>query len=389
MQVFKLFFRIIQKNLPAISIYLAVMLGMSFVFSSTGSVSQETHFAQSKVKLSIVNADKGGALSAGLAAYLWENTTPVALENDTDALRDALFFRETAYVLIIPTGFSASLVSGDTPLALQKMNVPDSAAAVQVESLIARYLNLAEIYLKSDPGIAQDALVENIAQDMHKTAHTALTGVDTGENRQPVNYYFSYFPYAVMAIMMMAITSVMLSTRQRDIRRRNEASPLPITRFNLQLVLGSVVFSLAVWAVLTLAGGIIYADQLDWRTLPLLAANALIYTLVSLSMSFLFGFMIKNRNMQSAVTNVVTLGLCFISGVFVPQEYLGDVVQKIARLFPTYWYVKAVNLLDAGAYDGGSVVSQVVGAQLIQIGFFVAFLSLGLAVSRLKTAGDD
>jgi hypothetical protein len=38
-----------------------------------------------------------------------------------------------------------------------------------------------------------------------------------------------------------------------------------------------------------------------------------------------------------------TMTLSFISGVFVPQQLLGNTVQTIASFTPIYWYVKASN----------------------------------------------
>ena len=39
------------------------------------------------------------------------------------------------------------------------------------------------------------------------------------------------------------------------------------------------------------------------------------------------------------MVNIVSLGLCFLGGVFVPQEFFSDTIIKAARFFPTYWYV--------------------------------------------------
>ena len=80
----------------------------------------------------------------------------------------------------------------------------------------------------------------------------------------------------------------------------------------------------------------------------MLAANALCYALVCLSLAFMFSYLIKSHNVQSAVANLVTISLSFLSGVFVPVELLGEGIRRLSIFLPTYWYVRTVDLLDPG-----------------------------------------
>ena len=77
----------------------------------------------------------------------------------------------------------------------------------------------------------------------------------------------------------------------------------------------------------------------------LLCINALVFTISALSISYLVGLLIKSRNAQSAIANVLSLGFSFLSGVFIPQELLSDKALAIASFNPTYWYVKANNVI--------------------------------------------
>jgi len=49
---------------------------------------------------------------------------------------------------------------------------------------------------------------------------------------------------------------------------------------------------------------------------------------------------------MSAAANVFSLGSCFISGVFVPQDLMSNTVLKIASFTPNYWFVKANNSIS-------------------------------------------
>jgi len=126
------------------------------------------------------------------------------------------------------------------------------------------------------------------------------------------------------------------------------------------------------------------ARELPVMEFVLLAANALVFTLACLSLSFLISQLIKSRAVQQSIANVLALGTCFISGVFVPQELLGDAVQTLASFTPTYWYVRAVNTLDSLPVMDLQALQPVIQAMLIQLGFAVALLAVALAVVRQK-----
>lgn len=51
------------------------------------------------------------------------------------------------------------------------------------------------------------------------------------------------------------------------------------------------------------------------------------------------------------VSNVIALGMSFLSGVFVPIEFLGDGIIKIAHFLPAYWYIMGARLIDSGNYQ--------------------------------------
>jgi ABC-2 type transport system permease protein len=112
--------------------------------------------------------------------------------------------------------------------------------------------------------------------------------------------------------------------------------------------------------------------------------NSLVFTMAALSVSFLLGNVIKSKNAMSAASNVVSLGTCFISGVFVPQALLGKQVLKIASFTPNYWYVKTNNTIANLASFNMENLRPVFSNMLIVIGFAAAVLSVTLVVIKQK-----
>jgi ABC-2 type transport system permease protein len=81
----------------------------------------------------------------------------------------------------------------------------------------------------------------------------------------------------------------------------------------------------------------------------------------------------------------VALGFCFISGVFVPQQFLGSSVLEIASFTPSYWFVKANNQIAELTQFDFAYVEPIVSGMLIQVGFALAFFTVALVIGKKKS----
>jgi hypothetical protein len=104
---------------------------------------------------------------------------------------------------------------------------------------------------------------------------------------------------------------------------------------------------------------------------------------------FVIGFIVLMAaicvaNIYNTISTGISLCLAFISGIFIPQMYLGSSVLKVASFTPTYWYVKANNvLINVTSFRAGEI-PQVFGYMAIETGFTIAIISIALVVSKRK-----
>jgi ABC-2 type transport system permease protein len=382
MQVFNTYFKIIKKRLPTLLIYFIVFLVITLLLTNMMGTNSPATFSEAKTKIAFFNNDGDTPLTQGLKTYLGKSAQFVDIPDETEALQDALFYEEVSYVLRIPKGFTESFANGGN-LQIEKTSVESTSSSVYVDFLLDKYLGLAAFYQKSLPDAALQTIADNTAKDLAQSCDVQMKSYGGTEKDKFLPYYFLFFAYCILAVMIMGVTAVMMSFNEKDLSRRNLCAPLPLSRVNFQLVLGNAVYALVVWAllmvfILAFSGAAINTASL------LMMLNALIFTFVGLSIGFLAGKFIRNGGVQSAVANVVSLGISFISGVFVGQELLGDTVKTIASFTPGYWYVKAVNDIKSIVDFNAQTVMPVVWSMLIQIGFIAALLIIATAVSRQK-----
>lgn len=382
MSVFKAYFKIIRRNMGMLLMYLGIFVAVSMIITGELRGRAITDFAQARVDIAVLNEDGNEALAGGLAAYIGENATLVKVDDSSQAVQDALFYGNINYALRIPAGFSKAFMQGDGSVSLQKVASSGLDTGVSADFMVERYLRLAQLHAAGQPGATQQEIAEAVAKDIGERADVTVNLYGGSAQTNDLSYYFRYLAYCILAILIIGVTSCMMVLNDADLSNRTLCAPVPPLRMNLQLLLGNGTFALLVWAVCCAVSFAVYGSvPLNAGTL-LLCVNALAVTLVALSIAFLAGKFIKDHGVQSAVSNVVSLGLSFLSGVFVEQELLGENILRFARFEPVYWYVKAADgIRNLSDYSFKSIAG-VLNAILIQLGFAVVIFLVTLALSK-------
>lgn len=388
MQVYKAFFKVIYKNLSQIMIYLVVFIALTSVLANTFTKTGDTNFAETKVNIVFINHDTNSKLVEGLKYYLSKNTNMVNIPDDTQKLQDALFFRRIEYIVRVPKGFTEGLLSGKA-LQLEKTTVPDSTSGIYLDSIINKYLNTVKTYSSYLENLSEEELISYVDNDLkQKTEVKLINAVGEISKNEKVAFYFNYLAYSLFAILILGVSSVMIVFNSTDLKKRNLCSPVRHRNMNFQLILGNFSFAVLAWITLIVTSLFMYGSYMFTARGLLFLLNSFVFTFAALSISYLIGNVIKSKGAMSAATNVVSLGTCFISGVFVPQALLGKTVLKIASFTPNYWYVKSNNSIANLAIFNMENLTPIFLNMLIIIGFAVAVLTVTLVVIKQKRVSN-
>jgi len=352
--------------------------------SITQEIKAETDiFSRNKRDIAFFSAENTPLID-GLKHELEKVANFIDLPDETEALQDALFFRNVSYIVRIPEGFTERFMKGED-VRIEKTVVPLSFSSVYIDMSIDNYLNTARLYLNHYGDISQETLVEFLKSDLSAEAAVELKTT----SRRPVsniyaNYFFNYMPYTLLAILILGMSSLLLIFFDVDLRRRNNCAPISTTSFNLQFMLANLLYTLITWLILVLCCILFnFRDSLNINTIYFII-NSFVFAVCAFSIGFLTGNLIRSPNAVPAVANVVTFGMCCISGVFVPVELLGDSVIKMASFTPVYWYVKANNHIAGLTRFDFSSVSPVLSSILIQLGFALACFSVALVAGKKR-----
>jgi ABC-2 type transport system permease protein len=384
MQVYKAFFKVIYKNLSQIMIYVAVFLGLMLLLTKTYTNPVNTNFKETKVNIVFINNDTNSRLIVGLKDYLSQNANLINIPDNTKKLQDALFFRQVEYIVKVPEGFTEGLLSGKI-LTVEKTAVPNSTSELYMDTIINKYLNTLNTYTSNLDNLSEEQLLSFIDKDLAQKAEVKINNSegDISKNEKS-SYFFNYLSYTVFSILILGVCSVMIVFNNRDLKKRNLCSPVKLRNMNFQMILGNFSYAILIWLLLILTSFIMFGSFMFTGKGLLFMLNSFVFTLAALSISFLIGNVLTSKNAMSAAANVVSLGSSFISGVFVPQAFLGKPVLTIASFTPTYWYVKSNNSISNMANFSMENLTPIFFNILIVIGFAVAVLAVTLVVIKQK-----
>lgn len=105
---------------------------------------------------------------------------------------------------------------------------------------------------------------------------------------------------------------------------------------------------------------------------------------VALSLSYLIGLFVKNSNMLSGIANILSLGMCFLCGVFVPMNVMDRNVLKVSQFLPVYWYETVNETLGSYSHLTGEAAASVWKGIGLEAMFAIAFVCMILVVTRYQ-----
>lgn len=384
MQVYKALFKVIYKNLAQIMIYVVVFISLAVALANTNTKPVDTDFTETKVNIAFINHDSNSKLVEGLKNYLRKNANIINISEDTQKLQDALFFRQVEYIVKVPENFTEGMLTG-REVQLEKTTVPSSTSGIYIDSIINKYLNTAKNYMDSIENLSEEQLITYIDNDLsQKTEVKIKSSINEVSKNEKAAFYFNYLAYALFATLILGVSAVMITFNNTDLKKRNLCSPLKLRNMNFQMILGNISFAIIAWFAMIFASFVMYGNYMFTSRGLLFLLNSLVFTLAALSISYLIGNIIKSKGAMSAATNVVALGSCFISGVFVPQALLGKTVLTIASFTPNYWYVKSNNRIADMVNFSLNNLAPIFLNMLIMIGFAIAVISVTLVIIKQK-----
>ncbi|MDY3249933.1 MAG: ABC transporter permease [Candidatus Choladocola sp.] len=382
MTVFKGYLLIIRRNLGTILMYISIFVGVAAMIQAMNQNTGTTgDFKNQQLNVAVIDRD-GGVLSDTVRKMLEREQKLLEIEDDEQVIQEELFYHNAEYVVIIPEGAENAMENDNC--TVQSITTPGSVMSYYVESQVNALLNQIRVYLAG--GFTLEKSCERALA--LGEAPSAVTLIDVNGNagiREGYNYYTGYMPYAFLGAAVMTLSVVIMEFKKKDIRRRMMSSCVPFQHQNLAAVVSFVLVGAAIWGICVAVQAVLYHGGIFTSgNAGLYVLNSAACMLTALSLGYLSGMIAGSPAALSGINNVISLGLCFLGGVFVPLEMLGDGVKKISQFLPTYWYSVINGILGDYETVSPEMMKTVWKGLVIQVLFAVACFGITMAMRRMR-----
>ena len=377
MQVFKSFFKILKAQKAGIIIYTAIILVMLLVMGKAGTGNEDV-FEQTGYTI-IIDDEDDTEVSRGLKEYLLSIHEEKKGDFSEDQITDLLYYRSVLAHVVIPKGFEEDVKSGRNS-GVQLRSDDSLPVASYLESQINaytkhlyNYLSVGETFAEADSKAKNDSDYSRLV--------TMSQSKNANENRLDSVNVILFAAFSLMGIILSGLLPVLFKFKNKGVAERTAVSSYRPEKRVLELSLATVLFSFVVFLALAAMLYFLAGKKYDVADLGLYALNLFTFTVVTALIAIMIAQLpISGSTSQvGMITNVVSLSLSFLGGIFVPLSVLGEGVKSFGRFLPTYWYATAVEKIETGA-----AFSEIAVCLLIQLLFGAAFIVVGIICARMS-----
>ena len=380
MQVLSVFFKVLKKKFPSALAYIIVFFSIAIAMANMGGTTES--FEDTRVTLSVIDRDKTET-SKAFVDYISKNNKVVSIEDDERAITDSIYNEVVSYVVVINEGYESKISSGETEGLFSNYKSPKSSKGVFIDGKIDLYTKTLSAYILN--GNTTDEAVKKTSETLGDEVEVKLESFKkdkSSEFSESFAFYFQYLPYGILSVLITALSPVLLTLNKKEIKDRTNCSCIKFSSQTAQMILGSFIFAIVLWAVFAFAGVMMNDGALSERHL-LAVLNSFVFALISLAIALIVSNLAKTQESVGMLANIVGLGMSFLCGVFVPQSLLGEGVLNVARILPAYWYVRANDML-AGINNDVYSIGNFMKFLGIEIAFAVVLFVVAIVISRMK-----
>lgn len=376
MTVFKYYFKVLKSYLPMIILYTVLLVAFGGINMQTSD--NNLSFTATTPDVLVINHDKQGLLAENLYHYIEKHATIKELEDTEESQNDALFYRDINYMITIPKNYSTDFLTGRNPQIEIKQTGDYNAS--YMDMLLKKYLNTAYLYQQSD--LDEQEIISKLNTNLESNLDVEITSkLDTSELSR-ATFFYNFSNYSLLAGCVFVIASVMNSFKNKNIKKRTVISSMKDSEYNRQLFLGNSIFAVVLWLLYIIVSIILMKETMLSLNGLCYMLNSLLFTGCALSIAFLLGNTVSNKEAINGIVNVIALGSSFLCGAFVPATFLPQAVLTIAHILPSYYFIQNNELIATlETFDWSSLTPLLINGGIILL-FIIGFIVLTNIVTR-------
>lgn len=378
MAVFRAFLKVLNKCKVPIIIYTVMLIFFGGFNMQTSENS--TNFVASKPDILIINQDKEEGITENLINYIKGKSKIIEIENNEEAINDALFYRDVNYIIYIPENYRENFLSGKEPeIKIKSTGDYQSSLA---EMMLERYIKLANIYQKNL--YSEQEIISKINEISAKETEIQITSKLDTNNLKKATFYYNFTNYSILAGCVYVICLILSSFKEERIAKRTIISSMNYKKYNRYLLLSNSLFAIVLWFFYVVLSFILVGNVMFTEHGIIYIVNSFVFTICAVTIAILIGNLANNKNAINGIVNVIALGSSFLCGAFVPMEWLPDTVLKIAHILPSYYFISSNEIITQLEVVNFESIKPILFNMGIILIFTIIFVLINNIVSKKK-----
>ena len=378
MTTYRAILQILKKNKGSLLLGIIIMVIITMFYA--GQLTQDAE-ELTGAKIAVLSEDDS-AIEKSFVDYLGKQHTIVKMKDTSQkSLDDALYFDEVEYILEIPKDFSAKLSKGEA-VKLASKTRPATFSQSLVDTTINNYLNTYLTYQKQLPELTQKELLKKTKTTLSKDGKVHFDSSYHKKKQQKVTgQTYNLLAYGMFLAIFSGYAAVNLAFNREEIQRRNSCSPVSRRKLSRKISTGNLAYAVFCWIIFLAFVLFITKGSFD-QVLGYFVLNTVAFFAAIVSFSILITSILQNEDAISGINNIFIMGSCFVGGVFVPNEFLPNAVNKIAAFTPTYWFAQNNELIGKTVDFNQSFTDKFLFNSGVLLAFAAAFWVIHLITMR-------
>lgn len=342
-----------------------LFFGIAVLFAQNQSADV---FETRSMDIKIVN-QSDSEIADGLIDYLsTNNEVDVVSDYDRDQVVEEVYLMEISGAVIIDENIESKFVNGAS--AVEILTDPRGGGSIHLNNEVSKYFR----FLNADYNYTGTVDTKNTLSTLgHGVPVNIANPEDAAEasDFEGMKFYTNFAGYIIMLLLLLFIGNIMTEFNKPELRDRVRVSPMKTVSYTTQIISAQSIMGLFSVLILFFGGIFIRWDSLDGVPLDKIFVALLLISLFTLALQFVISALTTNKFLINGIANFISIGMAFLSGIFIPEEVLGETVQNIARFLPLYHFTQIYA-------EPGITWSESLIHVMILILFIIAMLIIGI-----------
>ncbi|HAU88175.1 MAG TPA: hypothetical protein DCW90_22675 [Lachnospiraceae bacterium] len=303
-------------------------------------VSKNLYTKDNRIPVLLMNEDEDTLLTEQFEDYLsqYVKFSDGEIENESQ-LEEDLFYDNIKCVIRIPRYFTVNYLNGK-PVDIMRNELTESQDTVLVDTLISKYL----MVLKQCPnqGLPLEESIQVVEQMLSKEVMVLPVEKVLFKKEQFASCQ-NYMAYILLSIILLYTVSAIYYLRRDEIEKHNRIAPVAGNAIFRNAIFVCILVGLFLALFMGLLVSMIVGIGIHDKSVIMVIINELNYAIYCVAISSFIGMLIKSIKNIDSIGQLISLGITFLCGVFVKQDFLPDKVVLFTKYLPTFLYVKVNN----------------------------------------------